>query len=193
MTARLIKLSAASLAQDKDNKMALPIITADQTLLVQAIIVYLYADPGLGKSSMGFTAEKAISFDFDRGAHRTGELRRGAVVQVQQWNDVANLTPQDLAPYKTIVLDTVGAMLECIKTHLLLTANNRQKDGSYYGLAPHIHTKPIGGTVFLDESFPENFSPDGDGLGMYTHCLNCGGDGTFEGTQLEVKAESKEG
>ncbi|MBP4677506.1 AAA family ATPase, partial [Acinetobacter baumannii] len=28
--------------------MALPIITADQTLLVQAIIVYLYADPGLG-------------------------------------------------------------------------------------------------------------------------------------------------
>ena len=58
MTAKLIKLSAASLAQDKDNKMALPIITADQTLLVQAIIVYLYADPGLGKSSMGFTAEK---------------------------------------------------------------------------------------------------------------------------------------
>ncbi|HHB1600932.1 TPA: AAA family ATPase, partial [Acinetobacter baumannii] len=56
--------------------MAIPIITADQTLLVQAIIVYLYADPGLGKSSMGFTAEKAISFDFDRGAHRTGELRR---------------------------------------------------------------------------------------------------------------------
>ncbi len=130
MTARLIKLSAASLAQDKDNKMALPIITADQTLLVQAIIVYLYADPGLGKSSMGFTAEKAISFDFDRGAHRTGELRRGAVVQVQQWSDVANLTPQDLAPYKTVVIDTVGAMLECIKTHLLLTANNRQKDGS---------------------------------------------------------------
>ncbi|EPK4548925.1 AAA family ATPase, partial [Acinetobacter baumannii] len=68
--------------------------------------------------------------DFDRGAHRTGELRRGAVVQVQQWSDVANLTPQDLAPYKTVVIDTVGAMLECIKTHLLLTANNRQKDGS---------------------------------------------------------------
>lgn len=39
---------------------------------------------------------------------------------------------------------------------------------------PHIHTKPIGGTVFLDGSLPENFCPDGDGLGMYTHCLNCG-------------------
>ena len=110
--------------------MALPIITADQALNVSAIITYIYADPGLGKTSLGFTADKAISFDFDRGAHRTGELRRGAVVPVQCWEDVADLTPQDLAPYNTVVIDTVGAMLESIKTHLLLTANNRQKDGA---------------------------------------------------------------
>lgn len=110
--------------------MSLNIISADQPLQVNAIITYLYADPGLGKTSMGFTADKAISFDFDRGSHRTGELRRGAVVPVQQWADVANLTMQDLAPYNTIVIDTVGAMLESIKTHLLLNATNRQKDGA---------------------------------------------------------------
>lgn len=110
--------------------MALNIIPAEQPLNVQAIITYIYADPGLGKTSMGFTADKAISFDFDKGAHRTGELRRGAVVQVNTWSDVANLTLQDLAPYNTVVIDTVGAMLESIKTHLLLTANNRQKDGT---------------------------------------------------------------
>jgi len=110
--------------------MAINIIPADQPLLVQAIIVYLYADPGLGKTSIGFTGEKAISFDFDKGAHRTGELRRGAVVQVNQWADVANLTPQDLAPYNTVVIDTVGAMLESIKTHLMLNSTNKQKDGS---------------------------------------------------------------
>lgn len=108
--------------------MALAIIPADQALNVSAIITYIYADPGVGKTSLGFTADKAISFDFDRGAHRTGELRRGAVVPVQCWKDVAELTPQDLAPYNTVVIDTVGAMLESIKTHLLLTANNRQKD-----------------------------------------------------------------
>lgn len=110
--------------------MAINIIPADQPLLVQAIIVYLYADPGLGKTSIGFTGEKAISFDFDKGSHRTGELRRGAVVQVNQWADVANLTMQDLEPFKTIVIDTVGAMLESIKTHLLLNSTNKQKDGS---------------------------------------------------------------
>lgn len=110
--------------------MSLNIITADQALTVNAIITYLYADPGLGKTSMGFTAENAISFDFDKGAHRTGELRRGAVVPVTQWSDISNLTPGDLAPYKTVVIDTVGAMLECIKSHLIAIPNNRQKDGT---------------------------------------------------------------
>lgn len=56
----------------------------------------------------------------------------------------------------------------------------------YYGLGPHIHTNPIGGTEFLDAPLLENFSPDGDGLGVYTHCLNCGGDGTYEGVVLEA-------
>ena len=106
--------------------MAINIISADQPLQVNAIITYIYADPGLGKTSIGFTADKAISFDFDRGSHRTGELRRGAVVPVQQWKDVADLTPQDLAPFNTVVIDTVGAMLESIKTHLLLTAKRRR-------------------------------------------------------------------
>ncbi len=110
--------------------MAIQIITADQALTVKAIITYIYADPGLGKTSMGFTGDKAISFDFDKGSHRTGELRRGAVVPVQKWTDIGNLTEQDLAPYNTIVLDTVGAMLECIKSYLLSIPNNRQKDNT---------------------------------------------------------------
>ncbi|MCW8041324.1 ATP-binding protein [Acinetobacter entericus] len=110
--------------------MALAIIPADQALNVSAIITYIYADPGVGKTSLGFTADKAISFDFDRGAHRTGELRRGAVVPVQQWSDIENIKEQDLAAFNTVVIDTVGAMLESIKTHLLKTANNRQQDGA---------------------------------------------------------------
>lgn len=110
--------------------MSLQIIPVDQALNVSAIITYIYADPGVGKTSLGFTADKAISFDFDRGAHRTGELRRGAVVPVQQWADIENIKEQDLAPFNTVVIDTVGAMLESIKTHLLKTANNRQQDGA---------------------------------------------------------------
>lgn len=149
--------------------MAIPIITADQSLQVSAIITYLYADPGLGKTSIGFTGDKAISFDFDRGAHRTGELRRGAVVPVQQWKDVADLTPQDLAPFNTVVIDTVGAMLESIKTHLLTTANNRQKDGSLklkaQGLANQIFKQYVNSLTSLgkDVVFIAHASEDQNG------------------------------
>lgn len=110
--------------------MALNIIPADQALNVNAIITYIYADPGIGKTSLGFTADKAVCFDFDRGSHRTGELRRGAVVPVQQWSDIENIKEHDLASFNTVIIDTVGAMLESIKTHLLKTANNRQQDGA---------------------------------------------------------------
>lgn len=138
-------------AGTKGNIMALNIIPADQPLLVQAIIVYLYADPGLGKTSIGFTGDKAISFDFDKGSHRTGELRRGAVVQAKQWADVANLTASDLEPYNTIVIDTVGAMLESIKTHLMLNATNKQKDGSLklkaQGLANNIFKQYVNSLI----------------------------------------------
>ncbi|WP_048764182.1 ATP-binding protein [Acinetobacter sp. 243_ASPC] len=149
--------------------MAIPIITADQSLQVNAIITYLYADPGLGKTSIGFTGDKTISFDFDRGAHRTGELRRGAVVPVQNWKDVADLTPQDLAPFNTVVIDTVGAMLESIKTHLLTTANNRQKDGSLklkaQGLANQIFKQYVNSLTSLgkDVVFIAHASEDQNG------------------------------
>lgn len=131
--------------------MALNVIHADQALTVNAIITYLYADPGLGKTSIGFTGDRAISFDFDRGSHRTGELRRGTVVQCNQWSDVANLTPHDLAPYNTIIIDTVGAMLESIKTHLMLNSVNKQKDGSLklkaQGLANNIFKQYVNSLI----------------------------------------------
>ena len=57
----------------------------------------------------------------------------------------------------------------------------------YYGLAPHTHQQGVlRSTEFIGE-IPGNFSPDGDGLGVYTHCLNCGGDGTFDGVVLGPK------
>lgn len=89
--------------------------------------------------------------------------------------------------------ESIKSIAICSKLEIASDPSWYSFSDSYYGLAPHIHTKPIGGTEFIDVSLPENFSPDGDGLGIYTHCLNCGGDGTYEGIQLEVKAESKEG
>lgn len=43
----------------------------------------------------------------------------------------------------------------------------------YYGHAPHVHIRPVGGTVFIGDP-PDNFIPDPDapGLGTY-YCPSC--------------------
>lgn len=62
----------------------------------------------------------------------------------------------------------------------------------YYGLAPHTHSKPINGTEILQAPYPSNFSPDGDGMGVWTHCLYCGGDGSEMDLPEEVVSSLKE-
>lgn len=110
--------------------MALNFVHANQPLLVQAIITYIYADPGIGKSSLAHTADKPVVFDFDKGQHRVGALRRGTVLPISQWTDVSEATEKDLEPFNTIIVDTVGAMLDSIKTHMLKNRENRQRDGA---------------------------------------------------------------
>lgn len=128
--------------------MALNIIKSSQPLLVESIIFYLYTDPGIGKSTLAHTAEKPVVFDFDKGSHRVGnKLRRGDVVPVRQWSDIATMVEKDLEGFKTIVCDTVGAMLDCIKTHLSNNSENRQRDGALtikaQGLANNIFMQTI--------------------------------------------------
>lgn len=106
------------------------VIAASQVMRVKALIVYMYGDAGLGKSSLAFTADDCILFDFDAGAHRVGKLRRGATVPVEHWLDVANIEPSDVEDYKSIIIDTAGRAIDCIKAHLAENKDNRQRDGS---------------------------------------------------------------
>ena len=106
------------------------VITAKQALRVQSLVTYIYADPGIGKTSLAFTAGKSILFDFDSGAHRAGKLRRGTTVPVEHWLDVANIEASDVEGYDTIILDTAGRMLDLIKSYLVENKSNRQSDGA---------------------------------------------------------------
>lgn len=109
--------------------MGIQVFTPEKTLLVESVICYLYTDPGLGKSSIAHTAEKAVIFDFDKGQHRVSpELRRGSIVRMDSWSDLENLKDSFYDDYKTIVADTVGAMLDAIKDQLLKNPDNKQRD-----------------------------------------------------------------
>lgn len=97
--------------------MALKITKASQPIIVQTITACLYAPPGLGKTSTAFTADKPLLLDFDKGAYRS--QYRKDVVEVASWQDVEQITADDLAPYNTIIVDTAGRALDVLGAELM--------------------------------------------------------------------------
>lgn len=97
--------------------MTLKITTSSDPLTVDAICMTIYSNPGLGKTSLAFTASRPLLLDFDKGAYRADN--RGDTVQISEWSDVAQITANDLANYDTIIVDTVGKALECLTQDIL--------------------------------------------------------------------------
>ncbi|WP_116082049.1 ATP-binding protein [Tropicimonas sp. IMCC34011] len=92
--------------------MALNITKSNQPIEVKNLCVTIYSQPGLGKTSLAYTANSPLLLDFDKGAYRA--VDRKDVVQVENWADVASMTAADLADYDTIIIDTVGKALDSL-------------------------------------------------------------------------------
>lgn len=107
----------------------LKIVKATEPMPIENVVVTVYAAPSHGKTSLAFTAEKALLLDFDKGSYRAA--RRGDAVQVAAWSDVGGMTAEDLLPYSTIVVDTAGRALDALAQDII--ANNPKagrSDGS---------------------------------------------------------------
>lgn len=97
--------------------MTLKIIRAADPVKVDRLNVVIYAAPGLGKTSLAFTAEKPLLLDFDNGSYRAAN-RKDAVV-VSQWSDVSDITAEDLSAFKTVVVDTAGRALDALTADII--------------------------------------------------------------------------
>lgn len=97
--------------------MSLKIVRAADPIRVERINVVLYGPPGVGKSSLAFTADKPLLLDFDEGAHRAANRKDS--VRVHKWEEVAGMTEEDLAPYNTIVADTAGRGLDKLTADII--------------------------------------------------------------------------
>lgn len=107
--------------------MALNIVTSVQPLNVHNIIALIYGDPGIWKTSLAFTADKPLLFDFDKGAYRA--YNRKDSVQIANWYEVAKFSAKELEPYNTIIIDTAGRALDMIADSLKGDSRNTRKDG----------------------------------------------------------------
>ena len=108
--------------------MALKITRAADPIRVERINLCLYAPPGVGKTSMAFTADSPLLLDFDRGAHRAAN--RKDIVRVEQWTDVTDITADDLAPFKTVVVDTAGRALDTLTVDIIRRNPKAGKGGA---------------------------------------------------------------
>jgi hypothetical protein len=61
--------------------MALKITRAADPITVDRLNVTIYAQPGIGKTSLAFTAEAPLLLDFDQGAHRAANRQDSVRVE----------------------------------------------------------------------------------------------------------------
>lgn len=87
-------------------------------ITVERINLCLYGAPGIGKTTLGFTADNPLLLDADEGAYRANN-RKDSVI-VKSWADVCDITQDDLAPYNTIVVDTAGRMLDKLTAAIIV-------------------------------------------------------------------------
>lgn len=96
--------------------MSLKIVKASDPFTIERLNLCIYAQPGVGKTTLGFTAEDPLCLDFDGGSYRAPN--RKDIVRIAQWTDTT-MTAQELAPYKTIVVDTAGRAIDSLSADII--------------------------------------------------------------------------
>lgn len=96
--------------------------------------VLIYGQPGIGKTTFGVSAPEAVLFDYDGGVQRINGAHQVPTLQPTSWedtNEALKEIAQDMPEVKTIVIDTVGKMLDYMSAYIIKTDPKMgQKDGS---------------------------------------------------------------
>ena len=95
---------------------------ANELTIPSTVKMMVYGQPGTGKTTFALSAPKPLLLDFDNGVKRVNMAHLEGVdtVQVESWGEIQKLLQQnvaDIAPYQTIVVDTIGKMMDFIITH----------------------------------------------------------------------------
>lgn len=80
--------------------------------------VMLYGQSGVGKTTFALSSKNTLLLDFDNGVHRLESQHRTDVVQVRSFQDILDVLQEDLSGYDTVVVDTIGKMLDYIIIHV---------------------------------------------------------------------------
>lgn len=85
------------------------IVKKEETFPLRPIIIVLFGQAGVGKTSLANTANNPILIDCDRGADRA--VNRTDTLVVSSWDDVL-ADEKELKNYKTVIIDTAKSVLD---------------------------------------------------------------------------------
>ena len=100
----------------------MPIFTSNELKVEdQNLTVLFFGAPGTGKTTLGYSAENALLLNLDRGAHRVKpEHRNGKDTSVcNTFEEVKADVEYAKGKYKTVVIDTGGALVEMLKQYVV--------------------------------------------------------------------------
>lgn len=162
--------------------MPLNITKADEVIEVTALCTTIYSQPGLGKTSLAFTATRPLLLDFDKGAYRASD--RGDTVQLESWADVAEIRTEDLTEYDTVILDTVGKALDFLAADIL--AKNPR-----HGYAGALNQQGWGQLGVRFRAFLSNLQKHGKDVVLISH-MDEKADGDQIKERLKIQGGSKD-
>ncbi|MDR1120212.1 MAG: ATP-binding protein [Dysgonamonadaceae bacterium] len=84
----------------------------------QTVKAMVYGQAGMGKSTLALSAPNPLLLDFDGGVHRVNLGHQTDTVPIHNWKEANDVLKEDLSEYKTIVVDTVGKMMDYIILHV---------------------------------------------------------------------------
>lgn len=95
------------------------IIPASQPIDVEHPVILIFGQPGICKTSLGYSCADPLLIDADQGAHRA--VNRRDTLSVSSWADLEELSTSKgaLDPYKTVVPDTIGRVLDMLAVKLM--------------------------------------------------------------------------
>jgi hypothetical protein len=105
------------------------IIRATEAIPVEHPVFLIFGQPGIMKTSLGYSCKDPLLRDYDKGAHRAANRRD--TLLIDSWKDVVESNAAEaLEPYATVVEDTVGRCLDLLTADIAATDPKKAPGGN---------------------------------------------------------------
>lgn len=105
---------------------------ASELQISKTVKMMIYGQAGMGKTTLALSAPRPLLLDFDNGVKRVNnaQLADVGIVPIHNWQEVLQVLGENLDDFDTIVVDTIGKMMDFIIAHRCCNGTPRIQDWS---------------------------------------------------------------